>query len=149
MLSFHCCECLFTMPSFHCWSMYGSTRFYCIIIAINSITTSLNNQQFWLSYDFKKLMFVSNNMSLRWIDTLSGEKLLPFSFLPPFTKKSLLLKERICSSRSKFFPLKIDSFLERFHFHAMQTGSHKLSSIVKLSKKYCGVPTHLCLLVKC
>ena len=35
------------------------------------------------------------------------------------------LKERICSPRSKFFPLRVDPILKGLHCPGKQTGSHK------------------------
>ena len=38
---------------------------------------------------------------------------------------SQLFKERICSCRSKFFPVRVDTFSEGFQHSGKQTGSHK------------------------
>ena len=46
------------------------------------------------------------------------------SFLPPTTSRGQLLKKRICSSRSKFFPLREDPILRRLRPPGKQTGSH-------------------------
>ena len=58
------------------------------------------------------------------IGILSREATLPFTFLLPFSKGSTL-KERICSLKSKFIPLRVDPNLDGFHHQATQTGSHK------------------------
>ena len=42
---------------------------------------------------------------------------------------SQLLKKRICSSRSKFFPLRVDSFSKRFGRPGKRTRAQKLSSL--------------------
>ena len=36
-----------------------------------------------------------------------------------------LLKERICSQRSKFFPLRVDPFLKRLRCQGKHTGNHE------------------------
>ena len=44
---------------------------------------------------------------------------------PSLLKRGLLSKERICSHRSKFFPLRVDPFLGRLRPAGKQTGSHE------------------------
>ena len=53
-----------------------------------------------------------------------------------------LLKQRICSSRSKFFPLRVESILELPHSPGKQTGSHKscFPLKIKMAEKHDGVP---------
>ena len=51
-----------------------------------------------------------------------------FSFL---FNKTQLLKERVCSSWSKFFPLRVDSILDGHSCPGAQIGSHKSFSFVK------------------
>ena len=54
------------------------------------------------------------------MDTFSEESALPFSI-----NGGQLFKERICSSRSKFFPLRVDPILEELCCPWKQSGSHK------------------------
>ena len=58
------------------------------------------------------------------MSTLSGEATLIFIFAS-YLIRGLLLKERICSPRSKFFPLRADPILKGLHCPEKQTGSHK------------------------
>ena len=44
--------------------------------------------------------------------TFSGEATLPFTFLSSQKRGGQLLKERLCSLKSKFFPLRVDPVLE-------------------------------------
>ena len=61
-----------------------------------------------------------------------------------FFNRGQLLKERICSSRSKFFPLRVDLLLKGFRCLWKQSGSHKsCSPLGKLVVKHQGVPIHL------
>ena len=57
--------------------------------------------------------------------------------LVSFLNRGQLLKGRICSSRSKFFPLRVD----------LSFGSgkklQKLFSFVKMAEKHGGIPIHL------
>ena len=53
-----------------------------------------------------------------------GETTLSFSFLPPSKKVGQLLNDRICSFRSKFFPLRVDPFFEGFRCPGKQTESY-------------------------
>ena len=64
------------------------------------------------------------------MDTLSGEATLPFSFLP-----YQLLKERICSYRSKFFALKVDPILEGLSQPKVNWKSQNLFPFVKITEK--------------
>ena len=58
------------------------------------------------------------------------------------------MKERTCSHRSKFFPLRVDSFLGRLRPHGKQTSSsrsanrksQKLSPFENMAEKDGGVP---------
>ena len=52
------------------------------------------------------------------------------------SEKGELLKERICSSRSKFFSLRVDSFLERFCYPGKQARSHEVISFAKMVEGY-------------
>ena len=52
-------------------------------------------------------------------------KQLGHSDLPPFSLRGQLLKERICSHRSKFFLLRVDPILEALRYPGEKTGSHK------------------------
>ena len=63
--------------------------------------------------------------------TLVREVTLSYSLL----NEGYHLKERICSRRSKFFPLRIDLFLEGFRSAGKQTGRHKSCSFCKNSGK--------------
>ena len=49
------------------------------------------------------------------MDTIPGETIFPFSLFSPFLNEDQLLKERICSSRSKFFPLRVYPFKQGFY----------------------------------
>ena len=51
---------------------------------------------------------------LRWMGTPSEIAPLSFLFLSFLLKRDKSLKERICSSRSKFFPLRVDLELPRY-----------------------------------
>ena len=54
-----------------------------------------------------------------------------------------LLKERICSSRSKFFPLRVDPFGRASSSREANRKSQKLIPLAKkLQNKHEGVPTH-------
>ena len=56
----------------------------------------------------------------------------------PISNGFQLLKERICSCKSRAFPLRVDSFLEGFWYH----GSHKSVSLGKKMEKYRYVPIY-------
>ena len=56
-------------------------------------------------------------------------------FVPLFNIGQLL-KERICSYRSKFFPLRVDLLLERLHLQGKQTGSQETYFPCKMAEKY-------------
>ena len=58
------------------------------------------------------------------MDTLSGEIIAIVIFVS-LLNNGLLLKERICSHRSKFFPLSVDFIVEQLGHQGKQTGSHK------------------------
>ena len=67
--------------------------------------------------------------------TLSGEATLPFSFFASFPNRGQLLKAKICSYRSKFFPLKVDPISERFSPPQNQERkSQKLSVLAKMAE---------------
>ena len=58
--------------------------------------------------------------------------------------RSLLLKKRICSPRSKLFPLRVESISEGFRYPGRETGSHKNCVPLKNDERfYGGVPLHL------
>ena len=65
-----------------------------------------------------------------------------FIFVSPLNRGQLL-QERICSSWSKFFLLRVDPFLEPFHHPRIQTGVTKVVSLSKMAEKYVGIPIHL------
>ena len=58
-----------------------------------------------------------------------------------------LLKERICSPRSKFFPLRVDHILEGLgrasSSREAEKKSQKLFPFVEMAEKYGGSPIHL------
>ena len=55
-----------------------------------------------------------------------------------------LIKERICSNRSKFFPLRVGPIFRRLRPPGKQTGSHENCPPLKTwRKKAGGVPIHL------
>ena len=60
---------------------------------------------------------------LRCLGTLSGEATL-FIFASHLIRDRLLMK-RICSHRSKFFPVRVDPVLKGLHYPGKKTGSHK------------------------
>ena len=62
---------------------------------------------------------------------------MPISSLASLLNVGLLLKERICSSRSKFFPLRVDPSLKGFCCLEKQTGSHK-SCLLKKTRPVTG-----------
>ena len=68
---------------------------------------------------------------------------LQSSILPAFLSGSTL-KERICSCRSKFFPLRVDPILEGLPLPGKQTGSHKSCNPFKNDgkTKHEGVPIY-------
>ena len=45
-------------------------------------------------------------------------------YFASFLSMGLLLKERICSSRSKFFPLRVDPIAKCYVHPEKQTGTH-------------------------
>ena len=77
--------------------------------------------------------------------TFRGSNSVIFSF-GSLLKRGLLLKERICSKRSKFFPLSVHPI---FHFERAMSvkeenrKSWKLFPLIKMGDKYWGVPIHL------
>ena len=67
-----------------------------------------------------------------WMGTLTGKTAFPVSSLPAlFSIGGLPLKERICSSTSKSFPLRVYSLFEGLCLPEKQTGSHKSCSPLK------------------
>ena len=56
--------------------------------------------------------------------TLLREATLPFPFCASLLSKGQLLKERICSIRSKFFPLTVDPILELLCLPGRQSECH-------------------------
>ena len=68
--------------------------------------------------------------------TFQGSNSVIYVFFP--FSGCLLSKERICSSWSKFFPLRVNPSLEG---QCKQTGSHKsCCPLVKIAEKHGGVP---------
>ena len=65
----------------------------------------------------------SDSVNLRWIGTFLGEVTL--SVYASLFKMGLLLKERICSLWSKFFPLRVKPILRGLSQLRKQTGSHE------------------------
>ena len=64
----------------------------------------------------------------------SGEAIDKVSFSSLQLLKAIwsqLLKERICSSRSKFCPLRVDSIRERLQSQGKNTGIHYVVSLCK------------------
>ena len=53
-----------------------------------------------------------------------------------------LIKERICSSRSKFLSFRVDPILEGVNCPGKQTGSHRSCFPLKMEEKH-GLPIHL------
>ena len=66
--------------------------------------------------------------------TLLGQQ-LSFSLLPPFLIRGQLLKERICSCRSKFFPLTVDPISEGLCHPGKKTRSYKSNLPLQKKKK--------------
>ena len=58
------------------------------------------------------------------MDILSWEETVNFIFAS-FFHMGLLINERICSCRSKFFPLQVDFPLEGVCYPGKETGSHE------------------------
>ena len=56
---------------------------------------------------------------------VNGEATLLFSFFVSHLIRGQLLEKRICSLRSKFFPLRVDTILKEVHCPGKETGSHK------------------------
>ena len=56
--------------------------------------------------------------------TVRGSNYFIFIFASHLIR-SQLLKKRICSPRSKFIPLRVDSILKGLHCPRKQTGRHK------------------------
>ena len=73
--------------------------------------------------------------------TLRGSNYTIFIFAS-LLNKGQLLKERICSKGSKFFPLKVDLILHRLYHPGKETGCHKVVSLCKNDRKSGSVPTH-------
>ena len=79
----------------------------------------------------------TTRLVLKCWGTLSREVTLSFMYFFP-SQGCLLSKERICSSWSKFFPLRVNPSLEG---QCKQTGSHKsCCPLVKIAEKHGGVP---------
>ena len=57
--------------------------------------------------------------------------------------RGLLLKIRICSCRSKFFPLRVDLFSEGFFRSGKQRGTHSCFPWIKMAEKPGGVFIYL------
>ena len=66
----------------------------------------------------------------------SGEATLVIFIYASLQKGGQLFKERICSCRSKSFPLRIDPFFEGFTCQGKQTSSHKVVSLLKKMNKH-------------
>ena len=75
---------------------------------------------------FYELLFKINENSFK----LSNSSTFTFAFCP-YSNGSQLVKGRICSSRSKFFPLRVDFHIEGPHF---QTGVHESCPICKINR---------------
>ena len=75
--------------------------------------------------------------NLRCIGTHSGEVTLVIYIFASLLKRGLLSKERICSSWTKFFPLRVNSSLEGLRQLGKQTGSHENCSPLKPLRKRC------------
>ena len=67
-----------------------------------------------------------SNLSFEGMDTVFEEATLPFSLLGP--NSGQLLKDTICSSSSKCFPLKEDLILEELRHPEKKTGIHESCS---------------------
>ena len=79
--------------------------------------------------------------------TLSGEATLSFFSVAFPANCGQLLKERICSHWSKFFPLRVDSILGRLHLPGKQTGSlANCLPLKNMAEKDGDAPIHLNLL---
>ena len=75
--------------------------------------------------------------------TPSGEATLILVFAANLIRGQLL-KKRICSRRSKFFPFKVNPILGRLRPLGKQTGSHENYLPLKnIAEKVGGVPIHL------
>ena len=76
--------------------------------------------------------------------TLFGEATPSALFFASLVGRGQLLQERICSHRSKFFPLRDDPSLEVLrHIRKANRKSLKLFAFVKVAEQHGGVPVHL------
>ena len=77
-------------------------------------------------------MIEGDNLVTYTLVKLTGEEILSFSLVPPFPV-GLFLQERICSCRSKFFPVRLYPRVEGFRSQrSKQACSHK--SCLSLNK---------------
>ena len=72
---------------------------------------------------------------LKCIGTLSGEATLSF--------RGQLIKQKLCSPRSKFFSLRIILVLKELYCLENQTGPQGVASPLKMALKHGGVPIDL------
>ena len=71
-------------------------------------------------------------------------ELTPLFHFASLIYKGQLLKERICSSRSKFFPRRVTLFLDWLRFHGKQTGiPKKLFPFAKILGEKGSIRIHL------
>ena len=75
--------------------------------------------------------------------TVSGKATLSFSSLLSFSIRGQLLKKRICSSGSKFFPLRADPILEGLCPLGSKTEVSKVVSLCKFVGKIDSIPLNL------
>ena len=76
------------------------------------------------------------------VGTLSREGNLPVSFFVFLLILGRLLKVKICSSRSKFFPLGVDSLWEALS-QAISRKSQELFPFIRVAEKCEDIPIHL------
>ena len=97
-----------------------------------------------LKYEVYQTLFKVNRC------TFMGSKSAIFIFMvASLLNGSQILKERICSSRSKFFPLRVDSTVESY---VVKGGNPAVKKVVPLCKdggKNAGLPIHLKTLQLC
>ena len=74
--------------------------------------------------------------------TLSGESNSFFIFVSHLSRGQLL-KKRVCSRRSKFFPLRVDDIMKGLHWSGKQTGRYRSYFPCKHDKNRGGELLHL------
>ena len=159
-------------PSYGCCTRVNFVFKKHLLLQMNLSNYGLKNRsikKFWLIFPVLKFplgLQFSHNLSkfkiIKYISTIihhdnymyifttvnSGERCGPwasclFLFFASHLIRGWLLKKRICSHRSKFFPLRVDPFLKNF---ILQRSKQEVMKVVplfsKIAENHRGVPIH-------